>query len=469
MPGLPKGNWVSWVEASRYDAATAYATIDRHTYGDMGTYLYRTSDYGTTWTQLVSPQTQGVSGYAHVIREDTKNPKLLFLGTEFGLWISLDGGASWAAFKPEGFPSVPVRDMVVAERDNDLVIATHGRGIWIVDDLSPLRAMTPQTLDAEATFLPGRPVQQRIAASGGWAEGDAAYDGANPANGAQIDYYLKSRAVIGKLTIEILDASGKVVDTIGSGKRKGLNRVDWSMRTKPPQVPPAAQLAGASTEGERVLPGTYTVRLTRAGHVTTMPLTVGLDRRATYTIADRTAQYDQAERVKALFARMSALVAHLVGLREQSGALAAKLPATDPLQQRLAQFSASADDLRKLVVATKEGGAITGEMRLREKTDDVYGAVTSTEGAPPAYVVARIDALDRELTDVEGNFTKLSTVEMPSINDALKAKALPPLTIAQELPAVDTARGGPVESLFAGMLGARFYGTLHTEDAAERD
>ena len=469
IANLPKGNWVSWVEASRYDPATAYATIDRHTYGDMGTYLFRTSDYGKTWTQLVSPQTANVRGYAHVIREDSKNPNLLFLGTEFGLWVSLDSGQSWAQFKPDGFPSVAVRDMVVQARDGDLVLATHGRGIWIVDDLEPLRAMTPQSLDSDVAFLPGRGVQQRIESSGGWAEGDASYSGANPADGAEISYYLRSRAVVGKLTIDILDPSGAVVDTVGSGKRKGLNRVYWSMRTKPPQVPPAAQLAGNSTQGPRFLPGTYTVRLTRAGKVTTMPLTVGIDRRATFTLADRKAQFDEANGIKALFMRMTVLVGHLTGLREQAAAISAKLPSGDPLRSRLAKFSDSADDLRKLVVATTEGGAITGELRLREETDEVYGAVMSTEGAPTAYAVERVSVLDRELGDVEKKFSTLTETELPPLNDSLKAKSIAPLTVAGAPPPIDTAGGGPVQALFAGTIGSRFYGTMHAATAASTD
>src|SRR5205814_2328118 len=119
-----------------HDAATAYATVDRHTYGDMAPYVFKTTDYGKTWTRIVGPQ-QGVRGYAHVIKEDSQKRNLLFVGTEFGLWISVDGGKAWAEFKGNDFPAVAVRDLAVQPRDGDLVVATHGRGIWIVDDLTP--------------------------------------------------------------------------------------------------------------------------------------------------------------------------------------------------------------------------------------------------------------------------------------------------------------------------------------------
>jgi photosystem II stability/assembly factor-like uncharacterized protein len=135
IKGLPKHTWVSTVEASRFDAATAYATFDGHASGDMNTYVYKTSDYGRTWQPLM---TSDLKGYAHVVKEDTVNKDLLFVGTEFGLFISVDGGRQWAQFKGGNMPAVAVRDIAIHPRESDLILATHGRGIWIVDDITPL-------------------------------------------------------------------------------------------------------------------------------------------------------------------------------------------------------------------------------------------------------------------------------------------------------------------------------------------
>ena len=154
-PVCPRASWVSWVEASRFDAGTAYAAFDRHTFGDMTPWVYRTTDFGKSWTRIAGPQ-QGVRGYAHVVKEDPVRKELLYLGTEFGLFISVDGGKSWAEFKGNDFPAVAVRDLQIHPRDGDLVLATHGRGIWIIDDLTPLRALSQQTLAQEAAFLPWR-------------------------------------------------------------------------------------------------------------------------------------------------------------------------------------------------------------------------------------------------------------------------------------------------------------------------
>jgi photosystem II stability/assembly factor-like uncharacterized protein len=469
--GMPAGNWISWVEASRFDPAVAYVTDDRHAYGDMGTYLYRTTDYGRTWQRLIGPGTPGVRGYAHVIKEDRLNPNILFLGTEFGLFMSLNGGQSWARFKPNDFPDgVAVRDIALQDRDDDLVLATHGRGIWVIDDISPLRALTAQTLASNVALIPGKAVEQRIQGNGGWAEGDASYAGDNPASGAPITYYQKARHVIGRMKLEILDANGNVVDEVPASKRRGLNRVSWSMRTKAPQVPPAASLAGSSAFGERFLPGTYTVRLTKNGQVANEPLALTLDKRATFTVADRQAQFAAAERVKGMFERMSRLVAQINGVRNKAAALAGSATAPADVKAAAAQLNAKADELRKQIVATKEGGAITGEERLREHTDDVYGAITSVEDRPTAYQMARVDALDRELRDVEAQWAAFQSGDLATFNAKLRAANLPPVTIAAVELDKDAARGGRVSALIRGLVGTRFYGDLGAvEEKAERD
>jgi photosystem II stability/assembly factor-like uncharacterized protein len=429
VPGLPKNSWVSWVQASNFEAGTAYATFDRHTFGDMTPYLFRTTDYGKTWTALVSPADgKGVRGYAHVIKEDLVKPNLLFLGTEFGLWVSIDQGKTWAQFKGNHFPAVAVRDLAIQPRDNDLVLATHGRGIWIVDDITPLRALTPDLLNQEVSFVSARPVQQRIEANGGWANGDAVFVGNNPPDAAIITYYQKSRHLFGKLKLEVVDASGRLIDELPASKRPGLNRVTWSMREKPPRVPPAAQIAFAGIRGPRLLPGVYTVRLTKAGKVSETKLNVAADRRAKFALADRKAQFDAAMKVRALFGDESALMDRLLGTRAELAKIAANLPDGDALKKSVTDLDAKIDNVRKKIVATTEGGAITGEERLREHTDQLYGALLSYEGKPGSYHLAYIDALRRELQDVTKEFEQLLATDLPGLNDSLKSKGQQPIT-----------------------------------------
>ncbi len=429
VPGLPKASWVSWVEAGRFAAGTAFVAFDRHTFGDMNPWVFRTDDYGKTWTRLVGDGA-GVRGYAHVVKQDPLKPSLLYVGTELGLWVSLDAGAHWAQFRPNNFPSVAVRDLQIHPREHDLVLATHGRGIWIVDDVTPLRALGPDTVQKSAVFLPSRPVQQRLQAQAGWVEGDASFVGENPPSGAVITFYQRTRHLYGRIKLEILDAQGKVLDTIVPPKRRGLNRVVWNMQLKPPRVPRAAQVAFSSSQGPRVVPGTYTVKLTRGTEVVTEKLVIGLDRRAPWKLADRKLQFDAAQRIAGTFGDMSDLIAKLDSAAAGTNDRLQKLDAKDPLVPRLKTLAQKIEEARRKIVATKEGGAITGEERIREHLDHLYGAVNGWEGRPAKYQLERLDALKHELADVNQEFQTIVKTEVAPIGELLQQRHLAPIVIA---------------------------------------
>jgi photosystem II stability/assembly factor-like uncharacterized protein len=426
VPGLPSASWVSWVEASRYDAGTAYVAFDRHTFGDMTPWVFRTADYGKTWSRIVSPP-QGVQGYAHVIKEDTVERRILFLGTELGLWISIDFGATWAQFTGNDFPRVAVRDIQVHPRDHDLVLATHGRGIWIIDDLTPLRAMTQDVLSKSVAFLPGRPVQQRMPAGGGWADGDAVFVGQNAASGATINYYQRARHLFGKLKLEVLDDKGKVVDTLSASNRRGINRATWNMQLEAPHVPRAAQLAFNATQGPRVLPGRYTVRLTDRGQATETKLDVRLDPRAPFSVADRKAQLEAALKVRAVFDDMSKVTDRINTARGAIQARIEALPQGDSLASKLQTATQKLEEARKKIVATKEGGAVTGEERIREHLDTLYGAFMTWEGKPARYQIERAEALRHELADVTKDVDAIMAAQVKPLDGDLRGRKLEPI------------------------------------------
>ena len=444
IKGMAKGNWVSWVEASRFDPAVAYAAFDRHTFGDMDPHVYRTSDYGKTWTAIVAP-TSGVRGFAHVIKEDRLKSDLLYLGTEFGLWISTDGGATWAKFKGGDLPDAPVRDIALQASRDDMILATHGRGLWIIDDISPLRSLSPEVLASPSAFLPGRAVIQRVEGSGGWVDGDGVFSGANPPDGAVINFYQRTRHVFGKLKIEILNPKGEVIDDLSASKRRGINRVVWSMRVKPPRTPSAAQVAFNSAFGPRVPPGVYTVRITDNGRVLEEKLDVGLDPRGGFTAADRQDQFDAVMQAHALLNRMSAVVDRIKGLQALATAQESSLPEKDPLRGDLEKLVSAAQVQLTEIVATKEGGAITGEERIREHADQIYGALMSYEGRPGDYQIARVAALSKELDGVAEAVEGLITHQVPPLNAALIKRGLKPLTPAALKEASVVAHGNPFD------------------------
>jgi hypothetical protein len=431
VPDLPKFSWVSTVAASRFDEGTAYATFDRHTFGDIKPYAYKTADYGKTWTAL-PVQKNGVRGYAHVITEDTVDPNLLFLGTEFGLWISTDGGQRWGQYKGSDFPDVAVRDIVVHPRESDLVLATHGRGIWIIDDISPLRALKPELMEKDAALVDGRPAIQYFQTNGGWPEGDETFNGPSRTTDAFITYYQRRRHIFGDLKIEIFGQDGKLLDTIAGSKHRGLNRATWGMRLKPPLVPPAAAALFAASQGPRVLPGTYAIKLTKGDQTYSGTLSVVLDPRATYSLDDRKAQFELSMKLYRLLEHMSYATAAIQGARDDAMARVARLSPKDPLRVRLQQLAEESDKLRSKIVATKEGGMITGEERLRELLGALYGDVTGWEGRPADYQVKRTDALARELEDVATDFRKLVDKDLPGINPGLKKKKLETIQVPDE-------------------------------------
>jgi len=233
VPGVPKGTWVSRVEASRFDVGTCYLTFDGHRSDDFRIYVFKTTDYGKTWMGIAGtlPENQP----AYVIREDLKNKDLLFLGTEYGAWFSRDAGKTWSSLSLN-LPVVPVHDLLIHPRDNDLIAATHGRGIWIMDDISALRGVSDSVLGQDAfLFEASKPGTRWLQIGrGGYSRGDLYFKGENPPAGALLNYYLKAKPAA-PATLEIADAAGNLKTTyILDAAEAGINRVAWDLRFDPP-------------------------------------------------------------------------------------------------------------------------------------------------------------------------------------------------------------------------------------------
>ncbi len=259
IKGLPKNTWCPGVEAGNYDEGTAYVVFDGHRTGDKKTYIYHTMNFGKTWESLA---TEELEGYAHVIREDIKNRNMLFLGTEFGLYVSFNRGMNWVHFK-EMLPKVGVRDIQVHPVTHDLILGTHGRGIFIIDDITPLRSISDDVLEQSVAILPANPSEMSFSSGGEGMTGDTEFYGENPKDGATITYYLKKRHIFGNFKIEIFNKDGKLMKVLPTGKRKGINRVYWGMRLKAPKAGRAPGLTGFVFGGPMVDPGEYRIKLTK--------------------------------------------------------------------------------------------------------------------------------------------------------------------------------------------------------------
>ena len=423
VPGLPKNTWVSHVEASRFDEATAYVTFDGHRTGDMTAYVYRTRDHGATWESLVSGD---IEGYAHVVKEDIENRDLLFVGTEFGLFISVDGGGSWARYASD-FPKVAVRDLAIHPREQDLIIGTHGRGIWILDDITPLRALTPEVLEADLTLLPTRPAVQTIGGGMTWFSGNDEFVGRNPPEAATIVYYQKKRHIFGDLNIEIYDADGELITTIPGGKLRGINRVDWPMRLPSPKVPPANSLVPAF-QGPRVPEGTYGFKLikgkdTYEGEVSLVP-----DPRSPHSKEERQLQQRTALELYDMLERLTYVVDATIDLRDQARERAEET--SGGTAKRLNEYADELDEFRKSVVSASEAGIFGGEEKLREHLGNLYGAVNGYAGRPTDSELERMEILAGQLGEAEQEFAALTSgKDFNRVNSDLEKRELEPLKV----------------------------------------
>lgn len=420
LSGLPKNTWISSVHPSAFDAATCFVTADGHFLNDMRPHVYVTRDYGRTWKALA---TDAIRGYAHVVKQDLVNPELLFVGTEWGLFCSLDGGQQWAQIKA-GIPDVAVRDLAIHPREGDLLVATHGRGIFILDDLSPLRKLTRDVLAADGAFLETRPSVLVIPSNEQRFEGDADYSGESLSETAFVTYYLKKRHVIGDLKLEIFDPSGKLLSTINGSKRRGINRVAWPMRLKGPKLAPAANLVPNffAFVGPRAAAGEYTVKLTRNKDVYTSKIALVTDPRSTHSVADRAGQSELVLSLYDMVTTLTYTVESAVTVRDSARAQAKALKPGNALRTRLEAFAQDIEQWRGTMVAAREGGRLTGEEQLRERLGDLYGKVNGYDGKPTASQRQLKGVLQTQLATGQSAIDALLAKQLPSVNSALASK-----------------------------------------------
>ncbi len=269
MAGLPGGAWINGIEASRSQPGRVYVAANNYRNDDFANYLYVSEDFGGSWRALHGglPAERVV----RTLREDPRNPEALYLGTEFGAFFSGDRGTSWAPLEL-GLPTVAVNDLMVHPRDNDLILGTHGRGIWILDNVNALQELTPRVLSSRAHLFTLEPAEQIRYLSEKGHDGDMIFRGKNPAPGALVDFWLDRDG--DPAALSFLDAAGQVVARIAAPGRRGVNRVGWDLRHSSPDSGP-----GGGPAGPLVVPGRYTVRLEAGGTVSERTLEVREDPR----------------------------------------------------------------------------------------------------------------------------------------------------------------------------------------------
>jgi photosystem II stability/assembly factor-like uncharacterized protein len=390
--GIPGQPYVSSIEPSRFDKNTLYATFEAHAYGDFNTYVAKSTDLGKTWTRLNSKDFVGI---AHKIKEDLVNKNLLFLGTERGLYGSVDGGANWFRMKSHIPDYCMVDDITIQPKTNDLVLATYGRGIMIVDDITPIRNMTQDIANKDVYLYPMEPVKLTFGKyEGGFPEHDGWVSG-NSNEIAPIKYYFKKRLLSGDVSIKIFDASGNLVRTIQDAtKRKGLNEVTWDLRSTPPKTAKGGTKPdGGGFIAPMVLPGDYTIKLYVADKEYDEMVKLVNDDNGKMTLDDRKAQYDAAMKCYNLHENLAKLADTINSTIDAVKALVDK----DPKDKKLAVFLDSLKSFKGTLLASKQTSIFADEERLRERITKVYSSICYQEARPTNLQVDNIDLLQGDL------------------------------------------------------------------------
>jgi photosystem II stability/assembly factor-like uncharacterized protein len=485
VPGVPKGTYVSRVVASRQNDATAYATFDGHRMGDFKVYVYMTTDYGESWKNITSnlPQNNGI---ANVIREHPRNPNLLFVGTEYGAFVSFDRGGSWIKLKLN-LPTVPVDDILIHPRENDLIFGTHGRSIWIMDDITPLEQMNDTVLNSDVFLFDMRPGIMWRTWNNKSLTSDKAFYGQNPPNGAIINFYLK--APLGErdaVNITIQDAQGQTMRTVNCTRRTpqppqqavggpggggggqfggqfggfgggagqqciatpGLNRFIWDMRARPAGAGAGGGgFGGAFAQlGYRVDPGTYTVKIKLGQTEMSKTITVKEDPRINFSAEDRAKKKAALMQIQPLLLQAIAAQTRLAGLRTAVNNALESWRRPGAQQVPPQNVRTAAEELLKKIDAAYDqswGGAPSTQPNISEagpplverppslvqRLGLVATGIEGTSAAPTEWEIAQIQLLAPKIQEAAGIVNRLATEDLEALNKLMREANVPYITI----------------------------------------
>ncbi len=417
MLGLPSGNWCSSIDASHFDRATAYVTFDNHRNGDMKTYIYKTTDMGKTWISLATPE---IEGYAWIIREDRVNANLLFAGTEFGLYVSIDGGKKWNRFE-NNVPKVAVHDIAIHPKTDAIVLATHGRALMIIDDISPLRQLTPEVLSKPIHFFDLKPTVLNDPGSGGnWFGGDGNYVGENPNDLAKIVYFMGKRHTFGKMTIEIYDQNDKLIKEVPAGKSAGINVVEMTATLEKPKAAPSEnpQALFGTLNGPNLPAGTYKVKVIKGKEEFLTSFSLKYPENSPYTAEDRKLQQETTMKLYAQTEQIAYLYAAQDGIAKQAKLAVEKNP---KLAKIINPFVKEVEDQNASLVFRGGDFYINTEEKLAEQISSMYGEVSAYPGKPGAAQVERVGGLDQEVKAATVKFEQIKGEKLKKINTAISS------------------------------------------------
>jgi len=472
VPGLPANSPVSHVEPSRTGGGIAYAAFDRHMFDDPRPHLYKTSDYGSTWTRL---QVDGIpaDGYVWVLREDPRNHDLLYAGTELGLYASYDAGSSWRRLRLKNLPTVAVHDVLIHPRANDLILGTHGRAIYVFDDATPIQDWNDGIAAETAHLFSVRPAIRFPSRFTRYGLGDKVHVSPNPPAGALVTYHLREddsekpgekgkkdggdeaaeegaaeeegKKQEERVKVEILGADGEVLRTLKDvGKKAGVNRVSWDLRgepAKPRHEDDGGRHGGffGPPGGPYVLPGTYTVRLTVDGESWETPVEVGVDPTVDASEEGLREQHDVVRTLTDLQTEMNGVLRGVDAIRAQ---VKDRRETAKALEVELGEDAETAlkdleEKLKELVgsLAREEGERFWSVgPRLVENLGGLGRELDGGFGAPTAAQKEYFAELEAEVEAARTAWRTIREETLPQVNTALGAAGIPGVLVPEAKP-----------------------------------
>jgi len=436
LSGLAANSPVSHVEPSRTGAAIAYASFDRHMLDDFRPYIFKTTDGGRNWTNIAGDLPD--KAHVWIVREDPKNANLIYAGTELGLFASYTGGSKWVKIGMKNLPTVAVHDIVVHPRENDLILATHGRSIWILDDATPIQQMSSEVQASDAHLFDIRPALRFTTRFTRYGIGDKPFTGPNPPYGALITYYLKEKPDDKTpVKLQILNSSGKVIRQMErAAKEKGLNRVAWDLREegarqrRPPSEDQIAFFGGP--RGPQVLPGTYTVKLIVGAKTQEKRVEVRLDPTVTVPAADLQAQYDHAVNLRDMQSAMTDAIRSLDSVKTQleqiEKTVKDRMPdAPADLTKAIEDYKKQVDTLLGTIARPADAPGFGGGSRLSEKIGGLFFTVEGVNAAPTPAQLEYFGELQAEFPKKVDDVNKFLTQSVAQMNETLKRHNAPTL------------------------------------------
>ena len=435
---VPEWSAISIIDASPFDPATAYIAVDAHRLDNIHPYIFKTTDFGKSWSKIISGLPD--NSYVHAVREDPSRKGLLYAGTETGVWVSFNDGGNWQPLQLN-LPATPIHDLIV--HNDDLVVATHGRSFWVLDSISPLRQLTAAVANEPAhLFAPGLTYRARL----GHRDSRRYPIGENPPDGAVVYYWLKD-APKEPAKLEFLDAQGKIIRSLTSEAKKdesapdeferdaeaehipataGMNRFVWNLRYQPPIKVPKAIYDNGEPAGPLVLPGTYQARLTVAGKSYTTPIDVKMDPRVKTSSEDLRQQFDLLLKLRDREEEMNKAILELRDVRNQLQALERRLGTKDETKM----IASGAADLRKKITAIEEEliqvNATAQEdeanypTKLNSKLGYLTGVTDSADTAPTPAEIAVFNELDKQLEAQLAQWRNVMSKDLPALNDIMR-------------------------------------------------